>query len=279
MTLPWIQTQAFADSIVAVIGAGRGIGAGLAQRFAEAGATVLVIDLSEGRAQETADRLVKAGLHTQAFSVDIAKTDALTKLFQDIEGKYNRLDVLVNSAGFAERRAMLDVDEQYWDTIQNVNLKGPFFSLQAAARIMIKQGRGRVINPGSVGGHAAQLDLLAYNAAKGGIVLLTKAAALELASYGITVNAVAPGGVEGPWNENFFSDANYRRRWQATVPMARLATNDDVAATVLFLASEESNYITGQTIYVDGGKLCYVPGVEILGQAYDSERDGTETAE
>lgn len=268
MTFPWIQTKAFANHVVAIVGAGRGIGAGLAQRFAEAGASVLIIDLERDRAEETAGRLVQTGLNAYAVTANIVNPDEVQRLFSDCFEQHGRLDVLINSAGFAERRSMLDVDESYWDTTLDVNLKGPFFCLQAAARIMIKQGRGRVINLGSVGGYAAQMDLIAYNSAKGGVVLLNKAAALELAPHGITVNTVAPGGVEGPWNENFFDDPEYSRRWKATVPMGRVATNDDVAAAVLFLASEESKYITGQTIYVDGGKLSYVPGVEILNQAY-----------
>lgn len=272
MTFPWVQTKAFSTQIVAIVGAGRGIGAGLAQRFAEAGATVLIIDLNLERAEETANRLIQAGLDAQAFGANIAKPDEVQRLFSMCLKQYGRLDVLVNSAGFAERRPMLDVDEPFWDTMLDVNLKGPFFCLQAAARIMIEQGSGRVINLGSVGGYAAQMDLLAYNAAKGGIVLLSKAAALELAPHGITVNTVAPGGVEGPWNDNFFDDEQYNQRWRATVPMRRMATNDDVAAVVLFLASVESKYITGQTIYVDGGKLSYVPGVEILNRAYEGDK-------
>ena len=278
MTFPWIQTKAFKDHIVAIVGAGRGIGAGLALRFAEAGATVLIIDLERDRAEATTARLVQAGFNAYALTADIVKPDEVQQLFSDCFEQHGRLDVLINSAGFAERRPMLDVDEPYWDTMLDVNLKGPFFCLQAAARIMIKQGRGRVINLGSVGSYAAQLDLLAYNSAKGGIVLLNKAAALELAPYGITVNTVAPGGVEGPWNKNFFDDPEYIRRWKATVPMGRMATNDDVAAAVLFLASDESKYITGQTIYVDGGKLSYVPGVEILDQAYDVGSEAPDTA-
>jgi glucose 1-dehydrogenase len=98
---------------------------------------------------------------------------------------------------------------------------------------------------------------------------MTKAAALELAPLGITVNAVAPGAVEGPWNKQFFDDPAYRRKWLATVPLKRMATNDDVAAAVLFLASREAAYITGQILYVDGGKLCYVPGVDVFADAYE----------
>jgi NAD(P)-dependent dehydrogenase (short-subunit alcohol dehydrogenase family) len=250
--------------VVAIVGAGRGIGEGLADRFARAGAIVLVIDLDLAGAQRVADQLTDAGLSAFALGADITQPDAVGQLFSSCAVEHGRLDVLVNSAGFAERRAMLEVDEAYWDTMADVNLKGPFFCLQAAARIMIPQGRGRIINLGSVGGYAAQKDLIAYNAAKGGISLLTKAAALELGAHGITVNTVAPGGVEGPWNEQFFSDPDYRRRWNATVPLGRMATNDDVAAAVLFLAAEESQYLTGQTLYVEGGKLSYVPGIEIL---------------
>ena len=273
MSLPWIETQAFADRVVAIVGAGRGIGEGLAECFARAGATVLVIDLKLERAQSVANQLRDMGLSAFAFEADVRKPEVVERLFSSCAVEYGRIDILVNSAGFAERRPMAEIDEDYWDTMVDVNLKGPFFCLQAAAQVMVSHSYGRIINLGSVGGYAAQKDLMVYNAAKGGITLLTKAAALELGHHGITVNSVAPGGVEGPWNENFFSDSDYRRRWNATVPVGRMATNMDVAAAVLFLASEESQYVTGQTLYVDGGKLSYVPGVDILDQAYTSGQD------
>lgn len=269
MSLPWIETKAYRDQAVLITGAGRGIGEALAELFAQAGARVIVSDLIPERALSVASRLRTAGLIADSLPADLTKIDELRALFDGCQKKHGSLDVFVNSAGFAERRPLMDVDESYWDRMQGVNLKGPFVCIQAAARQMAGRRSGRIVLLTSVGGYAAQMHLSAYSAAKGGLNLLVKAAALELAAYGITVNAVGPGAVEGPWNRQFFDDPEYKRMWLATVPLRRMATNDDVAAAVLFLASREAAYITGQIIYVDGGKLSYVAGVDVLKSGLD----------
>jgi NAD(P)-dependent dehydrogenase (short-subunit alcohol dehydrogenase family) len=263
-SLPWIETAAFRGQVVLITGAGRGIGAALAEKFAQAGAAVVVNDIIRERAHEVADRLRASGLTASAVVADITRTDEVRALFEECRRLNGSLDVFVSSAGFAERRPLLEVDEPYWEQIQGIHLKGPFFCIQQAARQMIERGGGRILLLSSIGGHAAQMHLAAYSAAKGGVTLLTKAAALELAPHGITVNAVGPGAVEGPWNRPFFEDPEYKKIWLATAPMRRMATNDDIAAAVMFLTSREAAYITGQVLYVDGGKLAYVPGVDVL---------------
>ncbi len=270
MQLPWIQTKTFAGRVVLITGAGRGIGEALARRFAEAGAQVVMNDVVEERVEAAVDRLRQDGLPAVAVAADITRPDQADRLVQASVERYGRLDVFVSSAGFSERRALFHIDEAYWDHIQDVNLKGPFFCLQAAASRMAARGEGgRIILLTSIGAHAAQMHLAAYSAAKAGLVLLTKAAAVELARHQITVNAVGPGAVEGPWNAQFFSDPEYRRRWMATAPLRRMATNDDIAGAVMFLASPDAGYVTGQVLYVEGGKLAYVPGVDILADALD----------
>lgn len=276
MSTPSIETKAFRDRVVLITGAGQGIGAGLADHFARAGAVVVVNDLVADRAEHVAAEIRGRGYTVTAVVADVTNVAEVHGLFSKLAREHGRLDVLVQSAGYAHRRPITDVDEPYWDQMLGVNLKGPFFCLQSAAQLMSTNGYGRIINITSVGGYAAQLHLSAYGAAKAGLSLLTKAAAVELASQGITVNAVGPGAVEGPWNRQFFDDSEYRKRWQATVPMRRMATNDDVAAAVLFLASEEAGYITGQVLYVDGGKLAYVPSVDILGAALGREPNQSE---
>ena len=263
MSLPWVETKAFRGRVVLITGAGRGIGENLAERFAQAGATVVVNDIVAERANGVAERLGRAGLRAAPAAADIARVDQVREMFEAAQREHGPVDVFVSSAGFAERRPLLEADEAYWDQTQGVHLKGPFFCIQQAARQMIGRG-GRVVLLTSIGGYAAQMHLAAYASAKGGVTLLTKAAALELAPHGITVNAVGPGAVEGPWNRQFFEDPEYTRIWMATAPMRRLAVNDDIAAAVLFLASQEAAYITGQVLYVDGGKLTYVPGVDVL---------------
>jgi NAD(P)-dependent dehydrogenase (short-subunit alcohol dehydrogenase family) len=266
--MPWIQTKAFQDRVVLITGAGRGIGEAMAQRFAEAGASVVINDVVKERVDEVACRLQKLELRVVASVADITHPSEVSRMVDFCLRQHGRLDIFVSSAGFSERRPLLEIDEVYWDGIQGVNLKGPFFCLQAAARAMKEQGKGgRIVLLTSIGAYAAQMHLAAYSAAKAGLVLLAKAAAVELAPYRITVNAVGPGAVEGPWNNQFFKDPDYRRRWMATAPLRRLATNDEIAATVLFLASEDAGYITGQVLYVEGGKLAYVPNADIIADA------------
>ena len=269
MPLPWVETKAFQRRAVLVTGAGRGIGEGLVERFAQAGARVAVNDVVAERAEAVAGRLQQLGLEALAVPADITRVEEVERLFARCAEAFGPLDVFVSSAGFSERRPLLEVDEPYWDRMLGVNLKGPFFCIQAAARAMIPQRRGRIVCLTSVGAHAAQMHLTPYSAAKAGIGLLTRGAAVELAPHGITVNAVGPGAVEGPWNRQFFDDPEYRRRWLATAPLGRMATNDDVAAAVLFLASDEAGYVTGQVLYVDGGKLAYVPSPDVLHGAFE----------
>jgi NAD(P)-dependent dehydrogenase (short-subunit alcohol dehydrogenase family) len=272
MTLPWVETRAFQDQVVLITGAGRGIGEGLAERFAQAGATVVVNDVVAERASGVADRLTQAGHHATAVVADVTKTAQVRAMFDECTRRHGPVSVFISSAGFAERRPLFEVDEDYWDRMQGVHLKGPFFCIQRAAEQMTQLGGGRIVLLTSIGGYAAQMHLAGYAAAKGGLNLLTKGAALELAPHKITVNAVGPGAVEGPWNEQFFADPEYRRLWLATAPLGRAASNDDVAAAVMFLASREAGYITGQVLYVDGGKLAYVPGVHMLSGLVERKR-------
>ncbi len=246
---------------VLITGAGRGIGQHLAQQFCRLGATVFVNDFHDSRATEVVDELQSFGFHPVAMPADITDVRQVQRLFGDIHNQCGGLDIFVNSAGFAQRVPLLEVTEEYWDQMQNVNLKGPFFCLQAAASQMMARGGGRIVLLGSIGGQSAQRNLAAYGAAKAGLSMLAKSAAVDLAPHGITVNVAAPGAVEGPWNDQFFSDPLYRARWEQTVPARRMATNEDVAAAVLFFASMGAGYITGQTLFVDGGKLAYLPSV------------------
>lgn len=247
---------------VLVTGAGRGIGQHLTEQFCRTGAAVFVNDFHASRANGVVQELQTHGFHPVAMPADIADVLQVQRMFGEILDRYGGVDIFINSAGFAQRVPLLEVTEEYWDQMQNVNLKGPFFCLQAAARQMIARGGGRIVLLGSVGGQSAQRNLAAYGAAKAGLSMLAKSAAVDLAPHRITVNVVAPGAVEGPWNEQFFSDPLYRAHWEQTVPAGRMATNEDVAAAVLFFASPEAGYITGQTLFVDGGKLAYLPSVQ-----------------
>jgi NAD(P)-dependent dehydrogenase (short-subunit alcohol dehydrogenase family) len=270
VSLPWIEAKAFQNQVVLIVGAGRGIGEGLTRRFGEAGALVIACDAESERVDSLAASLIDDGLHVTSVTADITRYGEIESLLAHLRADFGRLDVLVNSAGFNRRMPVSETDEALWDQTLAVNLKGPYFCIRAAAPLMGENGGGRIVNLSSIGGYAAQWHLSAYSSAKGGVALMTKSMALELAPLGITVNAVGPGAVEGPWNDQFFSDPEYRRKWMATSPIKRLATNDDIAAAVMFLASKEAAYITGQVLYVDGGKLTYVPSVGVLADAFDS---------
>lgn len=274
MSLPWVEAKSFREQVVLIVGAGRGIGAGLVERFAQAGADVIACDAVSERVDALEAALVDEGLHVNALTADITVVAEIEALFAQLRADYGRLDVLVNCAGFNRRVPVAQTDEALWNQTQDVNLKGPYFCAKAAAKIMGERGCGRIVNISSVGGYAAQMHLSAYSAAKGGLTLMTKAMALEFAPLGVTVNAVGPGAVEGPWNDQFFSDPEYRRRWMATSPIKRLGTNDDVAAAVMYFASPDAGYVTGQVLYVDGGKLTYVPSVSVLSEAFDEVDTG-----
>ena len=244
-----------------ITGAGRGIGPYLAERFCRMGANVFVNDLHAQRANQVMNDLRSQGFRSTALPADIADVLQIRRMFSEILDRCGGVDVFVNSAGFAIRTPLLEVTEEYWDQMLGVNLKGPFFCLQSAAQQMIARGGGRIVLLGSIGSHAAQRNLAAYGAAKAGLSLLAKSAAVDLAPHHVTVNVVAPGAVVGPWNDQFFSDPDYLARWEKTVPAGRMATNEDVSQAVLFFASPAAGYITGQTLFVDGGKLAYLPSV------------------
>jgi len=266
----------FRDCNVLITGAGRGIGEYLAAQFSTRGANVLLNDIVEARIHSVADKLRAQGFHPTTLPADICDLSQVEKMFEKIHHLCGGLDIFINSAGFAKRLPLLEVTEEYWDQILAVNLKGPFFCLQSAARQMIDRGWGRMILIGSIGGHAAQKNLTAYGAAKAAIALLAKSAAVELAPYNITVNVVAPGAVSGPWNDQFFQDPEYFARWVKTVPAGRMAANEDVSRAVLFFASKGAGYITGQTLFIDGGKLAYVPSADAYERVVANPREVEE---
>ena len=252
----------FAGAVVVVTGGGRGLGKAIALSFAREGGTVVVCDLDQSAIEEVARQMDDVGGAGHAVVADVRVGKDTQRLIEATVEQCGRVDVLVNCAAVALRRLMFDVEESFWDQHLDTNLKGAFFCAQAAAREMVARGvAGRIINIGCVGGWAAQRHLSAYNASKGGLNLLTKSLALELAPHGITVNEVCPGAILGTKNRELFEQPSYLREWRKSVPMNRPAANDDITPLVLFLASGDAAYITGQIIYVEGGKLCYVPSV------------------
>jgi NAD(P)-dependent dehydrogenase (short-subunit alcohol dehydrogenase family) len=237
--------------VVAVTGAGSGIGRATAAAFAAAGARVVVSDIVPAGLEETATLIRAAGHGCDAIVVDVAKRADVDHLVETCLG-LGGLDVMVANAGVSLDRPFLDVTEQDLDTTFAVNLKGVFFCGQAAARAMIDLGRGgSIITVASIYGERAAEGCSAYCTSKGGVRMLTKAMALELGRFGIRVNAVAPGFIRTAMNP--MADPEEERRFAETVPVGRVGEPDDIADVICWLASDEARYVDGQTVFVDGG--------------------------
>jgi 3-oxoacyl-[acyl-carrier protein] reductase len=237
----------FADQVVLVTGGGHGIGRAVAARFAREGARVVLNDLDAKRAEAAAAE-TGAALWIAADVSDKAQVDAM---FDRVEGEYGRIDVLVNNAGnIYAARHFLDGDEAWWDHVLGVNLKGAYLCSQRAAQWMARQGSGVILSMSSGGATRAHRGNVAYDASKGGIEAMTRAMALDLAPYGVRVNAIVPGLIR----TYDISDEEAAVRGEV-VPMGRLGTPDDLAGPTVFLATEDARYITGACLVVDGGVL------------------------
>jgi 3-oxoacyl-[acyl-carrier protein] reductase len=239
----------FSDQVAIVTGAGHGIGRAVAERLAAEGARVVVNDLSEQRAREVA-RGMPAG-HAIAIAADVSSKTQVDALFDAALDAFGTVDVLVNNAGnIYAARHFLEGDENWWDSVLDVNLKGAYLCALRAAHIMVRQHSGVIINMSSGGATRAHRGNVAYDASKGGIEAMTRAMALDLAPYGVRVNAIVPGLIR----TYDIDDATAAERGQV-VPMGRLGTPEDLAGPTVFLATDDARYITGACLVVDGGVL------------------------
>jgi NAD(P)-dependent dehydrogenase (short-subunit alcohol dehydrogenase family) len=240
--------------VAMVTGGGQGIGRAIALRFAREGADLAILDVNRETAEATARDVAALGRLAVVGVADVSDFGAVGAAVADVIQQLERLDVLVNNAGVETRMAFLDITPTDWQRQLDVNLSGTFYCTQAAAREMAKRNYGRVVNVSSVAGLIGPIDLAAYGAAKAGLVGLTRAAALDLADYGITVNAIAPGPIETELMLGVWSAEALRERPQHGA-IARFGTVDEIAHAALFLAAPESGFITGITIPVDGGAV------------------------
>src|SRR5581483_3463224 len=257
-----------------VTGGGRGIGRAIALRLAEAGASVGVFDIDGHTALETAEAVGSRGARGVASEVDVRDHRAVAEAVAKLAAELGRIDVLVNNAGVESRSPFLEIAPEEWDRQIAVNLTGTFNCSQAAAREMARRRYGRIVNISSVAGLIGPIDLAAYGAAKAGIVGLTRAAALDLADFNITVNAVAPGPIETELMLGVWSAEALRERPQHGA-IARFGTVEEIAHSVLFLASPESGFITGTTIAVDGGAVA--AGAYMVEKYRRRKADDTDT--
>ena len=244
----------FENQVAVVTGAGRGIGHAIAVRLAKEGARVASVSRTESNAQKTADEInTNRADAAKAYAVDVADQTAVQEAAAKIFADFGRVDILVNNAGVTRDGLSMRMSMEDWDTVLNTNLKGAFNFIQAVMRPMIKQRSGRIINISSIAGLTGNAGQANYSASKAGLIGLTKTLARELASRGITVNAVAPGLIETDMT-TVLSD-EIRQAILQKVPLGKLGEPDDIAGAVAYLASPEAKYITGQVLTVDGGMV------------------------
>lgn len=242
----------FDNKVALVTGAGRGIGAAIAKDLAGEGAFVIVnYSGNDEAAQETVKAIESAGGCAEAYKCGVQDSDAVKKMTEYIIEKYKKIDILVNNAGITRDGLMLRMSDEDFDSVISVNLKGTFNCTKCVSRYMLKQRSGRIISISSVVGICGNAGQVNYSASKAGIIGLTKSAAKELAGRGITVNAVAPGYVDTDMTK-VLSDG-VKSEIMKAIPAGRMGRAQDISSAVLFLASEEAEYITGQVISVDGG--------------------------
>ncbi len=237
-----------------VTGAARGIGKAIAENLAARGAKIVIADLRIDLAAETAAEIAaKTGSETIALEVDVAKQESVKAMVKEALEKFGKIDILVNNAGITRDGLTMRMKESDWDLVLNINLKGAFNCAQALSRSMMKERYGRIINISSVNGIVGQAGQANYSSSKAGLIGLTKALAKEFGSRNITVNAVAPGFIETELTRELPEEL--RELSLKLTPMGRFGSPQDVANAVAFLAAEESSFITGEVLKVDGGMV------------------------
>ncbi|WP_068070905.1 SDR family NAD(P)-dependent oxidoreductase [Novosphingobium lentum] len=247
------------DGRVAIVtGAAQGMGEGIARYLAGAGAAVALADIQQDAVEQVAAGIVAAGGSARAYRVDMAQEDQIVALVDGARADFGRLDIVVNCAGLQHRNFLEDTTSAFWDTMMDVNLRGPFIATREAVRVMRADAtRGRIINIASNSAfHATAPSLLAYATSKAGVAGMTRSVAMEVAGDGINVNAVCPGNTATPGQMTSTGPSFPPEQIAKFMPpIGRVGHPDDIAAAVLYFASDAASYITGQTLVVDGGQL------------------------
>jgi len=252
--------------VALVTGGSRGIGRATALGFAEAGADVVVASRKLPDLEKVADEIRGVGRKALPVAVHIGRMEEIHRLVETVTAEFGRIDILVNNAGSSPALStVLDIEERLWDSIMNLNLKGLYFLSQAVARVMKEHGGGKIINVSSIDGYKPERSVGPYSIAKAAVRMATKSMALELAPYNIRVNAIAPGGVSTRLFDSHWFDATeeemkkQKAAFAKALPLQRVGAPDDMVGAIIYLASDASSYVTGETILVDGGAMLSSP--------------------
>lgn len=244
----------FTNKHVLITGGARGIGFEIARHFAIEGATISLFDYNLENLEKAKKTLSELSNNINIFNVDISNKQAVTEAVENAE-KIAPIEVLINNAGIASESPFLDIEESEWRKILDINITGMFFISQAVCKKMVSRKKGVVVNMASKNGLDGEVGYAHYNASKGGVIMLTKTMALELGHLGIRVNAVCPGYISTPMSLEIDSPEFAAAFAERYIPLNRTGTVDEVAPAFLFLASDESSFMTGQTLIIDGGQL------------------------
>lgn len=239
------------EKIGVITGAGRGIGRAIALQFASEGADVVCISRTQDNAQSVADEIKKSGRKAWALAVDVAEAASVKEAADQILKEPGRIDILVNNAGITRDNLLMRMSEEDWDAVLATNLRGAFLMTKAFSRAFLKQRHGRIINVSSISGILGNAGQANYAASKAGLIALTKSTARELASRGVTANAICPGFIETDMTDRLAEDVKQEVIKQ--IPLGAFGQPEDIAEAALYLAAESGRFITGQTLTVDGG--------------------------
>lgn len=238
-----------------VTGAGGSIGSTVALALAEYGADVALVDVRATSLPPVSAEIERGGRHVLSYAVDVTDRGQVQQMVDGVEAQFGGIDILINHAGLNIRKPALELSEPEWDHVLQVNLKGIFLVAQAVGRVMVRQGYGKIVNTASVSAVRGHRNLSAYAASKGGIQQLTKVLAHEWAEHGVNVNAIGPGYIQTGQTAGFLHNETASRETVSKIPLGRVGQPEDLVGAFLFLVSPASDYVTGHTLFVEGGRL------------------------
>jgi len=245
------------NKIAIVTGSGRGIGKSTALELAKEGAKVVVSDIDIKECQNVCNEIKKIGFDAIAVKCDISKKSDVDAMIKKTMQKFQKIDILINNAGVVLTKPFVEMTEKDWDFVLDINLKGVFLCTNAVVKQMIKQKSGKIISVASIAGEVGFMNTSAYCASKAGIINLTRGLALELSPHNINVNAIAPGVIATKMTEDMLKDKKTKEVLLASTPLGRVGQPEEIGKAAVFLASDDSNFITGHTLVVDGGWLTH----------------------